>query len=115
MNSNQFVDATLPTARRYEHDREHDWKALERFGDLATRAGHPVAADDFMWMGAAEFHDGRTIHSYKHVDTRRYLHLDDSGHTYRFLSRAEGGRYAVLPEPHLAIEALELDPIARRL
>jgi len=107
MNDNQFVDATLPIVHRYEHDREHDWKALERFADLATRAGHPVAADDFMWMGAAEFHDGRTIHSYKHVDTRRYLHLDDSGHTYRFLSRAEGGRYVPIESPQSALLQVE--------
>jgi len=107
MNDNQFVDATLPIVHRYEHDREHDWKALEQFADLATRAGHPVAADDFMWMGAAEFHDGRTIHSYKHVDTRRYLHLDDSGHTYRFLSRAEGGRYVPIESPQSALLQVE--------
>ena len=107
MNDNQFVDATLPIVHRYEHDREHDWKALERFADLATRAGHPVAADDFMWMGAAEFHDGRVIHSYKHVDTRRYLHLDDSGHTYRFLSRAEGGRYVPIESPQSALLQVE--------
>ncbi len=56
-----------------------------------------------MWMGATEFHDGRTVHSYKHVDTRRCLHLDQSGHAYRYLSRADGGRYMPLPDPRQAI------------
>ena len=104
MNDDQRVHATLPIAHRYEHHREHDWEALERFADLATRAGHSVAADDFMWMGAADFADGRTVHSYKHIDNRRYLQLDDSGHAYRFLSRAEGGRYVPCGDPRDAID-----------
>ena len=104
MNNERRVDATLPIAHRYEHDREHDWAALERFADLATRAGHSIVAGDFMWIGAAEFHNGRTIHSYKHIDTRRYLHLDDAGHAYRFLSRAEGGRYVPCGDPRDAID-----------
>ena len=100
------ADATLPIAHRYEHDREHDWRALERFADLATRAGNPVAVDDFMWMCAAEFHDGRTVHSYKHVDTRRYLHLDDSGHAYRHLTRAQGSRFVPWPDPTRALRSV---------
>ena len=103
MNDERAVVATCPIAHRYEHDREHDWASLERFADLATRSGVAVCADDFMWMGAAEFEDGRTVHSYKHVDTRRYLHLDESGHAYRFLSRAEGGRYLLVTDPRSAI------------
>ena len=103
MSDDRDRAATLPIAHRYEHDREHDWTALEQFADLAKRSGLAISADNFMWMGAAEFNDGRTIHSYKHVDTRRYLHLDESGHAYRYLSRAEGGRYVPLPDPRQAI------------
>ena len=103
MSDERAVAATLPIAHRYEHDREHDWAALERFADLATRSGLTVSADEFMWMGAAEFNDGRIVHSYKHVDTRRYLHLDDSGHANQYLSKAEGGRYVSLPDPRQAI------------
>ena len=106
MNDDRRVKSTLPIAHRYAHDREHDWQALERFADLATRAGHPVSADEFMWMGAAEFQDGRTVHSYKHVDTRRYLHLDDSGHAYRYLARAEGSRYIPWPDPRQALRSV---------
>ena len=103
MSDERALAATLPIAHRYEHDREHDWVALERFADLATRSGLPVSADDFMWMGAAEFHDGRVVHSYKPVDTRRYLHLDESGHAYQYRSRADGGRYAPHRDPREAI------------
>ena len=78
--------------------------ALERFADLATRSGITVSADDFMWMGAAEFNDGRTVHSYKHVDTRRYLHLDQSGHAYQYKPRADGGHYVPCRDPREAID-----------
>lgn len=104
MSDERAVPAAHPIAHRYEHDREHDWKALERFADLATRSGLAVSADEFMWMGAAEFNDGRTVHSYKHIDTRRYLHLDEAGHAYRFLARADGGQYRPLADP---LEALD--------
>ena len=104
MSEERASDTSLPITHRYDHDREHDWEPLNRLADLATRAGHPVAADYFMWMGAADFADGRTVHSYKHVDTRQYLHLDESGHAYRFLSRAEGGRYVLCRDPREAID-----------
>ncbi|MGD9794570.1 MAG: hypothetical protein AB7V43_13920 [Acidimicrobiia bacterium] len=114
MNGERRVDATLPVGHRYEHDREHDWLALERFADLASRTGLDVAVGDFMWMGAAEFGDGRIVHSYKHIDTRRHLHLDGSAHAYRYRPTAEGGRYDVIPDPRLAINlALGLDVISR--
>jgi len=103
MSDERAVAATLPIAHRYEHDREHDWAALERFADLATRSGLTVSADEFMWMGAAEFNDGRIVHSYKHVDTRRHLHLDESGHAYQYRSRADGGHYAPHRDPRDAI------------
>jgi hypothetical protein len=109
MNDEQAFVATCPIAHRYELDREHDWAALERFADLATRSGLAVSADDFMWMGAAEFADGRTVHSYKHAGTRRHLHIDESGHAYQFLARADGGRYLPLLDPRQAIShALEV-------
>ena len=111
MSNERRSVTSLPIAHRYEHDREHDWEPLERLADLATRAGQPVAADDFMWMGAAAFADGRTIHSYKHVDTRQYLHLDEAGHACGFLTRAEGDRYVPCGDPHEAIDrAIHLAP-----
>ena len=99
MNDERAVVATLPIAHRYEHDREHDWAALEPFANIATRSGQAVSADDFMWMGAAEFADGRTVHSYKHIDTHRYLHLDGSGHTYQALRPLPSPNASTRPAP----------------
>lgn len=106
MTSENRRDPTLPISHRHEHDRQHDWVPLERFAEVATSAGHPVAADDFMWMGAAMFEDGRVVHSYKHIDTRRYLHLDEQGHAYRYRAMADGGRYQLLAAPVEAISPL---------
>lgn len=60
----QGIASTRPIAHRYEHDRERDWLPLERFAELSSQSGVEVFADDFMWMGAAEFADGRVVHSY---------------------------------------------------
>ena len=115
MSDGRAMPATLPIAHRYEHDREHDWAPLERFANLATRSGHTLCADDFMWMGAAEFADGRSVHSYKHIDTRRYLHLDEAGHAYQYKPRANGGHYVTHSEPGRAIEALAVGTSTRSL
>ena len=64
-----------------------------------------------MWMQAAEFDDDRIVHAYKHVDTRRYLHLDTSGHAYRYTSAGGVGGYVQLADPASAIgEVLEVQP-----
>lgn len=34
-----------------------------------------------MWMGSTELH-GVAVQQYKHIDTRRYLVLDEAGHAY---------------------------------
>jgi hypothetical protein len=39
-------------------------------------------ADWFMWMFEIELADGSRVHSYKHIHTRRYLHLDGEGHAF---------------------------------
>lgn len=94
---------------------------LERFAALAAAAGQPIHPYAFMFMGTRSREgnwtpekDGR-IHLYKHVDTRRYLNLDDSGHAYRCeqLERADpslpdadperGCRYVAWASPAEAI------------
>ena len=99
----QRTTSTVPIAHRYEHDRERDWLPLERFAELSSQSAAELDADDFMWMAAAEFADGRVVHSYKPIDTRRYLHLDARGHCYRYVPAAEGGRYLPWPDPGRAI------------
>ena len=70
----------------------------------------------FMWMGQIELVDGTIVHAYKHVATRRYLHIAEDGRlftyhspdTYREIGRAEAIEDAfcaweqVLPEPDAA-------------
>lgn len=41
-------------------------------------------ASQFMWMAEIELDDGIRIHAYKHIETRRYLHLDASGLAFEF-------------------------------
>jgi hypothetical protein len=46
-----------------------DWTPL--VGAVGQRA-----AGDFMWMFDVELANGRFLQAYKHIDTRRYVHLD---------------------------------------
>jgi len=59
----------------------------------------------FMWMNELALGDGTTVHAYKHVATRRYLHVGEDGRTFRY----EGtSRYREL-EPSDALEAVFWD------
>lgn len=42
-------------------------------------------ADSFMWMCEIELADGSRVHSYKHIHTRGYLHLDGEGHAFVYV------------------------------
>ena len=79
------------------------WQPLEMLATLVWQRPdlpqfHP---DEFMNMAVVRGTRQRvTIHLYKHIDTRRYLNLDDGGHAYAFVPRASdtfsadtGGRY----------------------
>lgn len=44
----------------------------------------------FMWMYELRLEDGTRVDAYKHVATRRYLHLSASGSALRY---SVGGRY----------------------
>lgn len=39
-------------------------------------------AEGFMWMHADELDDGSPVHAYKHIHTRRYLHLAEDGRAF---------------------------------
>lgn len=43
-----------------------------------------------MFMASYPTSGGRTVHTYKHHDTRRYLNIDEEGVFYRY----EGDGYA---------------------
>lgn len=63
--------------------REPDWQPLL---DLV---GEEVVAD-FMWMFEVRLSTGARLHAYKHIDTRRYIHLDPTGKAFFYTLR---GRY----------------------
>jgi hypothetical protein len=94
------------------------WGPLE---DLARVVGqapglpkfHPA---EFMYMAAVHGERRRvTIHLYKHIDTRRYLNLDDGGHAYAYQFRLDdprstnfGGRYRRYRNLVSALDAVDL-------
>jgi hypothetical protein len=70
-----------PIAGRLQQYRKPIWAPLR---DLV---GHELA-HWFMWMCEVELADGARVQAYKHVSTRRYLHLDAGGHAFTYT--AEG-------------------------
>lgn len=95
------------------------WAPLEAVARWArTRDDVPSFHEaEFMYM-AAVHDDRRTIHLYKHIDTRRYLNLDENGTAYAYCGASNddvddgevsGGwyvRYRMLAD---AIAPLELE------
>jgi hypothetical protein len=63
------------------------WEPLERVAGMEL-------ADAFMWMYEIDVAGGGHIQAYKHIDTRRYLHLDAEGHAYEYIAEQ---RYRPLP------------------
>jgi len=55
---------------RETNAREPDWSPLERL-----TGGDDLILGQFMWMYCARLEDERVVHAYKHIETRRYLHL----------------------------------------
>lgn len=60
-----------------------NWQPLE------AMAGEELAGE-FMWMFQVDLADGTAVHAYKHIGTRRYLHLGEDGRTFAF---TYSGRY----------------------
>ena len=54
----------------------------------------PRVIGDFMWMHEVKLTDGRAVHAYKHIDTRRYIHLDEEGNAFVY---TDSGRYKPMP------------------
>jgi hypothetical protein len=76
---------------------------LSRFDDpdwdpLVALVGEDLAPW-FMWMHAIELEDGEAVHAYKHVATRGYVHLGETGGAFAFCE----GRYRPIP-PYRAIQ-----------
>ena len=88
-----------------------------------TQCEHPIweplvaavgerCAGDFMWMFEVELATGMRLQAYKHVDTRRYLHLGPDGEAFCFVPR-ESYRRVVLSQ--LVAEALAVSWEERRI
>jgi hypothetical protein len=75
----------LPSIRGVvEQAATPDWAPLEAvIGD--------ALAEWFMWMYEVQLADGSQLHAYKHVTTRRYLHLTSGGRAFDY--RGHDGRY----------------------
>jgi hypothetical protein len=66
---------------------EPDWRPLEHvLGEYLCGS--------FMWMHEAQTAGGRRIHAYKHIETRRYVHLDLRGCAFVYVDK---DRYRCLP------------------
>lgn len=63
--------ARLRKGKRYQGDKP-DW------GPLLDAVGERVTGD-FMWMFEVVLDDGTPLQAYKHIDTRRYVHLAPDG------------------------------------
>jgi hypothetical protein len=50
---------------------------------LLAAVGEDVTAG-FMWMFEVATSDGRRLQAYKHIVTRRYVHLDDDGNAFYY-------------------------------
>jgi hypothetical protein len=50
---------------------------------LAAVGGHHAAW--FMWMYEIELADETRVHAYKHVSTRRYMHLCENGRAFEYV------------------------------
>jgi hypothetical protein len=80
-----------------------DWAPLEQ------TVGYDVVGD-FMWMFEVQLEDGRKLQAYKHIDTRRYVHLDAAGDALVYLER---GRYR--PHPVADVLAAVFGPLTIEL
>jgi hypothetical protein len=76
----------MPTARPVSGDVVQ--AEVPRWEPLLAAVGEGLA-DWFMWMSELRLSDGTRVDVYKHVSTRRYLHLADDGAAFRLC--APGG------------------------
>ena len=63
----------------------------------------PELVEHFMWMFEVELEDGRRVHAFKHVSTRRYLHLDHRANAFAYMGHS---RYRQIDLDFLLEEAL---------
>lgn len=108
--------------------RKRTWRGRIAQGDtpdwapLCDLVGEPVVAD-FMWMFEVELNDGSRLQAYKHIDTRRYIHLSSAGLAFAYRPPDHYGRVAAVgvlaevfaPLPGLALVTQEQIEASRRV
>jgi hypothetical protein len=112
-------------ATQLEIPEEPVWSPLEAVARLArSRPDVPsFHAGEFMFMATVRgTREQLAIHLYKHIDTRRYLNLDEDRNAYAYLGPAPDGtdassggryqRYGALVDAitHLELGRYEVDP-----
>ena len=89
-----MADRTLPGTMK-QGDRPVWQPLLDLVGEELT--------EWFMWMFEVELADGSPLHAYKHIATRRYVHLTEDGRTFAY---RPVGDYAEIPPRAALREAL---------
>jgi hypothetical protein len=74
----------------------------------------PDHIDEFMWMAEVELESGLRLHIYKHIETRKSLHLDKEGRAFVYLwseeirDKDEPGSYRQVDPQRIHKEVLRL-------
>jgi hypothetical protein len=73
---------------------------------------------DFMWMFEVELANGESLHAYKHVDTRGYVHLTPDGDAFfyeppdRYRSLPIADAFAAVFAPLVGLEEVTGDQVS---
>jgi len=71
--------------------QEPTWEPLRDFGG-------EWLLGNFMAMFEVELETGTRLYAYKHIDTRRYIHIDSDGNAYVYVGAGpHAGKYKPLP------------------
>jgi hypothetical protein len=73
----------LFTSDRVVHGKSTGQYDKPEWGPLLELA--PDHIDEFMWMCEIELESGLRLHNYKHIETRKNLHLDQEGRAFVYL------------------------------
>jgi hypothetical protein len=97
MLSNDIIAGTL---KQFD---EPDWEPLRELVGMDL-------AGWFMWMHEIKLADASTVHAYKHVATRRYLHLAHDGRAFTYVPR--GGYLEIHPRHAIDLAFEHWDEVA---
>jgi hypothetical protein len=99
------------TSDRVVHGESTGQYEKPEWGPLLELA--PDHIEDFMWMCEIELESGLRLHNYKHIETRKNLHLDKEGRAFVYLwsdeirDKDEPGRYREVDPQRILEEVLQ--------